>query len=616
MKRVVSLLLKVVLGAAVVLLTLAVVERQSGKRRLARTLEAIESAGETLRISELRPPTIPEQSNAWSALLPHTNRLATVPDSLREPPSLWNWAGARQTFASGIINQWNCWLGLPFAIRDSSLAALILFLLALPAATPAQPLDPNRPPLRRGELTSYSWIESNDIVRVPKGLVRYLDFPALNIPDDPEHLRWTVSDVFSGVFGLTTAEIEALTILINQAKRAERRAEGNSLKPVEGQSPMGAYRSPAGLKVLDERTFLLEPPPAALAGIETNLREGLLRLLGKQRSEELWRRSTFQQSLHPAPTGSESFTFRLIEFRGTRSVDIVKVSGGGSSGGPLFEEADQYAPESLKPILQRWRAAIHDYRRTKPVVAGVGPAAPAIRKAATMVSPDANAQSSQSAGSQVTSTNSAWPEGSAYAEFSKSFIPALGIPKISDAGVSPEAEVLFGLTPDEVKRVSGLFNEFRNRFELLEASHFTRQNAGENRFVLSKFPDEAQSLSDEWGLRLQGIVGERRGELLNLSTMAAETDIRRMLFDGRTGRQPSVAGWPVWLLRGKKAFQITASFQKGANGTFSLELKDLEDPSGLKAWLGGPIQNFPKEFRHLFLLEGLEQNRAPDPSPF
>jgi hypothetical protein len=92
-KRLVSLLLKVVLGAAIVLLSLAVLERQSGKRRLAYTLAAIERAGDTLSISALRPPTIAEQSNAWAALLPHTNRLATVPDALREPPPLWSWDG-------------------------------------------------------------------------------------------------------------------------------------------------------------------------------------------------------------------------------------------------------------------------------------------------------------------------------------------------------------------------------------------------------------------------------------------------------------------------------------------------------------------------------------------
>lgn len=80
------------IGLAIAFLIFAVAERQSGKRRLARTLTAIEQAGEVMDISELRPPRIPDASNAWSALLRFTNRLAVVPDAMNSLPTVWIWA--------------------------------------------------------------------------------------------------------------------------------------------------------------------------------------------------------------------------------------------------------------------------------------------------------------------------------------------------------------------------------------------------------------------------------------------------------------------------------------------------------------------------------------------
>jgi len=90
--RLALVLLVGLLGVGMVLLVLAVLERQLGKRQLSRTLAAIEQAGDTLEIAVLRPPAVPASSNAWSALLPYTNRLMTVPDALRNPPPLWAWS--------------------------------------------------------------------------------------------------------------------------------------------------------------------------------------------------------------------------------------------------------------------------------------------------------------------------------------------------------------------------------------------------------------------------------------------------------------------------------------------------------------------------------------------
>ena len=94
MRRLSVRLAIIVLGIGLVLLSLALAERQLGKRRLSRTLAAIERTGDTLSVAVFRPPTVPDASNAWFLLLPHTNNLAKVPDIIREPLPLWRWASA------------------------------------------------------------------------------------------------------------------------------------------------------------------------------------------------------------------------------------------------------------------------------------------------------------------------------------------------------------------------------------------------------------------------------------------------------------------------------------------------------------------------------------------
>ncbi|MGE3310386.1 MAG: hypothetical protein AB7O66_10485 [Limisphaerales bacterium] len=502
--------------------------------------------------------------------------------------------------------------------------ATVFVLLTLSASAPGQPYDRNRPPLGHGDLKSYPWSEATEWVRVPKGLLRYFDFAALDVSKDPGHPNWIVSDSFIGLFGLTAAQTEALSLLVHQARDAQRQAEGNHLKPVDGPLPMGSYRPPAGLTVLEERTFLLEPYPSALDEIEGNLRAGLLQLLGKQRSEEFWRRSNFQRTILRSTAVSESLTFRLIEIRETRSVDLLRVSGGSSSSGPYSEEADRFAPESLRPLLKKWRDSVHDFQRTNSASVAETPV-PGLAKDAgrpTIGNPDANRQSPPSPipphGNPL---NVVWDEGTEYVDFSKSRIPGLGIPTIDDDDkLSPEAEVLFGFTSDEAEAVSGLFKEFRVRFEQLEASHFTRQNPVETRYVLSKFPDEANSLHDEWLRRLKEVSGNRRGELLDQCMKDTGTQFRRRRFDNPRVGARRMMNWPVWLLRGNRAFEFSVLIQEGPNAKFSLLLRELDVPNGLNASIGGSLRSFPPELRHyfrpFFRLEGMEPPQRPGPNPF
>ena len=493
-----------------------------------------------------------------------------------------------------------------------------LLSLVLRAATWAEPLAPDPPRLGRSDLTGYPWSEATELVRIPKPLLRYLDFSALDFSINPETPKWSVSPAFVGVLSLTPADATKLSLMVEQVRMAARRAEGMHLKLVDGVLPMGPHRDPAGLTVLDERTFLLEPYQAALEEIRRNARMEILRLLGRQRADEFWSRSWLEDTLSCGDR-SESFTFRLIEIRCTRSVDLVKICSGGSMGGPYFEEADQFAPEPLKPILTGWRASVREYRRTNSTAGAEIPPTPAVTNAPQALA-EALLPPSASTPPKLREPEghpeAGWDEGAEYIAFPKELIPMLAFPAVSDNEISPEAEVLFGFTPAESRAATGLFNDFRHRFELLEIAHLRKHNAINNRFILEKFKTEAESLGDDWVLHLQDLAGSQRAQLLNRCIREPATGFPRRGFDPRNPLNTKLHWWPVWLLRGQRALEISLNVQDEPQARFSLEVRDLEDPDGVRSSRAGSIRTFPGELRHLFRFEDLESDRRPGVAPF
>ncbi len=175
-------------------------------------------------------------------------------------------------------------------------------------------------------------------------------------------------------------------------------------------------------------------------------------------------------------------------------------------GAPL----DPYAPESLKPVLVRWRKWITDHPGTQKTEPGtdssnaVGPEADAQNK---LVSPGLE---SPADGFQR------WDEHATYVELPKSHFDALKREGLTeDQEVSADASALCKLTPLEGEAIRGLYGAMKKRCEQLEGDHLVRLKSGDGKFVVRAFPEESAALKTEWSQKLKELLGDERGELLD-----------------------------------------------------------------------------------------------------
>jgi hypothetical protein len=189
------------------------------------------------------------------------------------------------------------------------------------------------------------------------------------------------------------------------------------------------------------------------------------------------------------PGRVDRYTTTYTEHRGGR--------GGGSGGRTYGEPLDQYAPETLKPILARWRktAAKGTPVPDSPSVQVASPSAQVKANQTTTFDPANPAGSRNKETSQSVSGSpsaSRWDKTVPFADVPKSLINSLQIPGLTlDEELSPEAAALFGLSEDEQKVVRDLYHEMKSRFEKLEREHFERTEPGKNSFVLKAFPEKS-----------------------------------------------------------------------------------------------------------------------------
>jgi len=226
--------------------------------------------------------------------------------------------------------------------------------------------------LEPGKLEPYPWVEESETLRVPKAFLSHLEFDALEHTEGAQ-IPWSnVSWKLIHLYRLTDEETKAVNATLRKCDREVRFTAGMHMKPLEQEATLGRYQSPEGLKVLEQRQFALEPHLEARQSILEDRDKEMVRILGTERAERL-----SGHSLYKMPAGSRIIentalvTFRRIEIGGVQSVDRVMVypDSGSYGGGPFFEEEDEFAPESLKPVLQRWRAAIGEFNRTLPAAA-------------------------------------------------------------------------------------------------------------------------------------------------------------------------------------------------------------------------------------------------------
>jgi len=263
--------------------------------------------------------------------------------------------------------------------------------------------------------------------------------------------------------------------------------------------------------------------------------------------------------------------------------------------GPYPAALDQYAPESMKPVLARWRTVVAQPGQT-----------------AANQNPENRVAESSPAKAAVQGTSESqertWQDGAAYVDLPKRLIKSFQIAGLTvDDEVSPEARALFGLTDAEARAVAELYAEMRKRFEQVEVSHLERTKPTEYHFVLRAFPDQAKALQSEWLQKLGQTVGTNRAELVDGAIripiqprftkrgMQNHNDFIRMHEKG-----------PSWLARGMAETEIDLTVDKGADGQPIIQRLEYRSggEGGGRGNIGvapgaGGLKKLPERWRHL-----------------
>jgi hypothetical protein len=199
-----------------------------------------------------------------------------------------------------------------------------------------------------------------------------------------------------------------------------------------------------------------------------------------------------------------------------------------------------------------------------------------------------------------------WDNQSPFVDLPKSLIKSLQIAGLApEGGLSPEAVTLFGLNPEEEKAISALYDQIRLRFEQMEREHFSRVEPGKNSFVVRAFPEKSAALRREWTEKLQDLVGQGRGELLDESIrtpISPWNEMRRArALDAKAHLRFIYDRGKDWLHRGAAEVHMDVSQgNPGRDGqpTYRIEYRTEAEGGERGSW-GGREDQIPERWRHL-----------------
>ena len=503
-----------------------------------------------------------------------------------------------------------------------ALAFVIVLLFELSLSLSAKAEDARKSEIQTKQFQTYPWSEDSEYVRVTKSILSELAIPSVTITNH-EAMQFILTDEFIKTFKLTPSEVQQVSRGISDALHQYRTVEGKHFEPADEPAKIGRGRQPWA--EADERfNFRLVPFPEEAAAIRKRLEQVVASSLGEERSKFFWENgslldseiNTFTKStpLPPGTTSTTTYTFVLPTSNPGR-VDRYRTTytehrggrGGGSDGRTYGEALDQYAPETLKPVLARWRksAANGTPKSESPSAVQALPSAQVKESVATKV--DAvNSTGSLKGEISISAlqTASRWDDTVPFCDFPKSLIKSLQVSGLTpDEELSPEAAALFGLTEGDQKTVSDLYSEMKTRFEKLERAHFERTQPGRNSFVLKAFPEESAALKREWAEKLKRLVGQTRGEMLDQSIRTGITPFHLMKRDAkaeamrRDSRRLFDSG-PTWLHRGTAETRLDVTTGVDGNGRPTLSI-DYHTEGGGRGSGGVPGGQVPERWRHL-----------------
>lgn len=397
--------------------------------------------------------------------------------------------------------------GLPSGRIAGNLEPIATTPAAAPLAT--QPTPTTKP-------------ESPDSVRVPKNILNRIPLEAVTMPDT-ELRNYVLTEEFIKTLKLTPSEVDRVTSSLAEAQHRYRIEEGRHLEPTD--EIVDDMAATPGIRIVEAVNFRLKPFPEEARGIRRKLESDVLEALGNERAT-LFLKSAgnmypFPETVPAGTIFSITYSFRLTDRAPRPLVDLHRnstTSGLGNGRGAAFAcegfnygaPLDPYAPESLKPVLARWRKWISDHPGTQKTEPGTG--------SSTAVAPEADSKNklvSPGLESPVDGFQH-WDEHASYVELPKSVFDALKIAGLTeDQEVSADASALCELTLLEGEAIRGLYGAMKKRGEQLECDHLVRLKSGDGKFAVRAFPEESAALQTEWSQKLKEMLGNERGELLD-----------------------------------------------------------------------------------------------------
>lgn len=449
----------------------------------------------------------------------------------------------------------------------------------------------------------FPWSDASAYVRIPKTFLREVNLWSLAISNH-ETMEFVVTDDFANLCAVTPTERTKLTNAVAKALHTYRMAKAKHWIPSGQTADLRSWES----TVLERFAFKREPMPEESAVIYEALRQQVLAILGPERSAWFWDFGQFltgsnvgferEDMSPPGHTESSIHTFVLRKAELGLEVDWFTATAGGFSGGPCVQAFDPYAPESLRPVLVRWRQTIADAKTNQTASAASAPRPSAREAESHTVFPTNPEAASPPLAAVPAAPMAKWEDGVAFVDVPKTAISSFRIAGLTeDQEVSDAAVILFGLTASERRAVDELYQKMNARFEQLERAHFKRTKPAENDFLISAFPDEAKGLREEWSRALGGIVGMKRAEWLDETIQTPSGFQVRRSARMRMGRIPSYD--PDWLHRGMAETRIDIRVNTGRDGQPAIQnihWTTEGEPFNGASQSGGQI---PERFRHL-----------------
>jgi hypothetical protein len=469
----------------------------------------------------------------------------------------------------------------------------------------------------------YPWSDASPYVRLPKSLLPELNILSVTI-SNYETMEFVITEAFVNLCAVTPAERTKLTDAVTTARHEYYTAKAKGWASTDEKAHLRGWES----TVLERFDFKQEPIPETRAAIYQALQQQILAILGEERARYFWDFSGmldsedigFGREFEAPPPGekrSTIYTFLLRKGELGLELDLFTTTvssgtghrGGGGGGGPYAQPFDQYAPESMRPVLARWRKAVAEANTNK-IQTGTSTHRPSAREAESQTTPQRNNRPAiPPAPGDSAVAIAKWQNGSSYVDVPKTAIPLLRIAGLNmDQEISDEAVILFGLTGSERRGIDKLHKRMKARFEKLERSHFERTQATENSFVIRAFPDQAKKLQGEWSRSLGGIVGIERAAFLDDAIRTPSTCKWRRSATGVDDMyllRMEIERGLDWLQRGMAETQFDLMVNAGPDGRPAVQQFQWKG-EGRDIGNAGSVGPIPERWRHLLTLDKLK----------